>query len=142
MSGFLTTDGADYIMSIWSSIEVPVESYYIALVTQPIGSAESGDELAEIVSGDYYRAAIMAGPENWSVAYGSLTNLTQIALPVPVSEDWTGIVGWALCDADSGGRVLWAGDVDTFDIVIGEETYLPAGSLSLSFDLGTWRETT
>jgi hypothetical protein len=142
MSGFITTDGADYLMNLWSGIETVSSYYFIALVTEPVGSAESGDELVEPDDVDYFRTPVDVGPENWTVAYGSVTNTVQIALAVPSSVDWTGIVGWAICDSEVGGRILWAGDEEPFDISVEEQTYLPAGSLSLSLDMGSWRETT
>lgn len=142
MTGFITTDGSDYLMNLFAGIEDVVPIYYVALVTVPIGTAESGDELVEPAFNDYARSAIEIGPENWTVAYGALTNSVQIALAVPSIQPWTGIMGWAICDADSGGRVLFAGDEDPFDIAIGEQTYLPAGALTISVDMSSWRETT
>lgn len=142
MTGFITADGSDYLMNLFSGIEDVMPFYYVALVTNPVGTAESGDELSEPPYEDYARAAIEIGPENWVVAYGALTNSVQIALSVPGAQAWTGIVGWAICDSSSGGRVLFAGDEEPFDIAIGEQTYLPAGALTISIDMGSWRETT
>lgn len=141
MSGFITADGADYLMSVFAGVEDVLPEYYVALVTAPVGTAESGEELAEPLVGDYGRAMISSGPENWVVAYGSLTNTVEITFPIPGLDPWDGIVGWALCDSAAGGRVFYAGDYDPYDVAVGEQVVLPPGSVSLGMELDSWRET-
>lgn len=142
MAGFITTDGADYLMSLFAGVEDVIEQYYIALVTEPVGAAQSGETILEPTAGDYFRVPILTGPENWTIAYGTATNSVTITLPIPGLEDWTGIVGWAICDEVTGGRVLYAGDSDEYDVAVGDQTFLPAGSITLSIDLAGWREVT
>lgn len=142
MTGFITADGADYMMRLFAGVEEVASSYYLALVTEPVGTTESGSELTEPDFGDYYRAPVPLGPENWYVAYGSMTNINQIAVAQPSTDEWTGIIGWAICDSDSGGRILYAGDEESFSIGIGEQLYLPAGSVTLAIEQDGWREVT
>lgn len=142
MTGFITSDGADYLMKLFAGIETVADAYYLALVTQPVGTTESGEELVEPDFGDYYRAPIDLGPENWYVAYGSMTNTVQIAIAQPTTDAWTGIIGWAICDSDFGGRVLYAGDEESFDIAIDEQLYLAPGSVTLAIEQDGWREVT
>lgn len=141
MTGFITADGADYLMNVFSGVEDIVSEYWVALVTAPVGTAESGDELAEPQVGDYTRASISVGPDNWVVAYGSLTNSVEITFGIPGVDPWTGIVGWALCDSPFEGRCLYAGDYDPFDVAVGDQVVLPPGSVSIGLELDSWRET-
>jgi hypothetical protein len=142
MTGFITSDGADYLMSVFAGIEDVAPEYWVALVTAPVGTSESGDELTEPDFGDYSRSSISSGPENWVVAYGALTNIMEIPFPIPGLDPWTGVVGWALCDSQSGGRVLYAGDAEPYDVAVGEQVVLPAGSVTLGIELESWREVT
>lgn len=142
MTGFITTDGADHLMSVFSGVELPLQNLYLALVTEPVGATEGGVELVEPAFSDYYRAEMFTGPEHWVVAYGSAVNATEVALPIPGSDTWEGIVGWALCDAQTEGRILFAGDLEPFDIPPGEQAYLPIGALTLGINLDGWREQT
>lgn len=142
MSGFITGDGADYLMAVATGVEAPVTQFWIALVTSPVGASESGSELAEPTANDYARASISNGPENWAVAYGSVTNITVVSFVIPGVDPWTGIVGWAVCDSMTEGRVLYAGETEPFDVAVGDQTQLPAGSVTFSIELDGWRETT
>lgn len=142
MAGFITTDGADYLMSVAIGIQEPAEQFWVALVTSPVGASEAGDEITEPLVGDYARTPIPNGPENWAVAYGATTNIATVAFGIPGVDPWTGIVGWALCDAETAGKVLYAGEMDPFDVEVGDQTFLPPGSITLSIDLDGWRETT
>lgn len=142
MSGFITGDGADYLMSVVTGIEEPITQFWVALVTSPVGASEAGSELAEPIATDYARAYIANGPENWTVAYGAATNITIVTFVVPGVDPWTGIVGWAICDAETEGRVLYAGEMEPFDVAVGDQTQLPPGSITLSVELDGWRQVT
>jgi hypothetical protein len=142
MTGFITADGSDYLMGLFGGVELVASSYFIALVTQPVGTAEAGIELSEPVYPEYARAEILSGPENWAVAYGALTNTVDVSFGVPSADAWVGITGWAVCDAATEGRVLYAGDTDPYDVAIGDQVVLPAGSITLSLELDSWPEAT
>jgi hypothetical protein len=141
MSGFITADGADYLMNLFGGIENLVPEYFVALVTGPVGTAESGDELAEPAYDDYARSAVPTGPENWSTAYGSLTNLVDVTFTIPSVQTWEGIKGWVICDSAEGGRTLFAGDIEEFDVIIGDQVVFPPGSITVGIELDGWRET-
>lgn len=142
MSGFITADGSDFMMSVFSGIEMIPEHYWVALVTAPVGTAEAGTELSEPAYEDYARAQIPVGPENWLVAYGASTNIVDVTFGIPGVSPWINIVGWAICDAETEGRVLYAGDLDPFDVAVGDQVTLAAGAITLSIDLDSWRENT
>jgi hypothetical protein len=142
MAGFITTDGADYLMSLFTGVEEILPEYWIGLVTEAVGASESGESISEPTSGDYFRVPISIGPESWTIAYGTASNTVLITFPIPGVDDWAGIVGWVICDSEVGGRVLYAGDADMYDISLGDQTFLPPGSISLSIELAGWREVT
>jgi len=142
MAGFITSDGADYLMSLFAGVTELLPEYWLAIVTEQVGASQSAEDIKEPLSDDYYRVSIVIGPDAWTVAYGTATNTVLVALPVPGIADWTGIVGWAICDSFEGGRVLYAGDNDSYDVVVGDQTYLPPGAISLAIDLAGWREVT
>jgi hypothetical protein len=142
MSGFITSDGADYLMALLGGVEQVAPEYYVALVTSPVGTAEAGTELAEPAHDDYFRAVISSGPENWVVAYGALTNIVDVIFAAPSAEAWEGIIGWALCDAATEGRVLYAGDTDPYDVAVGDQVVMTSGSITLAMEMDSWRETT
>lgn len=142
MSGFITSDGSDFMMSVFAGIEQPPENYWVALVTAPVGTSEAGVELSEPAFEDYSRAQIPVGPENWMVAYGAVTNIVDITFGIPGVSPWINIVGWALVDSETDGRVLYAGDFEPFDVAVGDQVTLSAGSITFSIDLDSWRENT
>lgn len=142
MTGFITSDGADYLMGLFSGTEALLSAYYVALVVTPVGTAEAGIELAEPPYSDYSRSAINTGAESWVVAYGALTNIVAVTFPSPSAEPWLGVVGWAICDASVEGRVLFAGDTDTYDVAVGDQVVMPPGTITLDVEMDSWRETT
>ena len=142
MSGFITTDGADHLMSVLTGVSDPLTQFWVALVTAQVGTSESGEELSEPTQSAYGRAAISNGPENWMVAYGAVTNTTTVAFGIPGVDPWVGIVGWALCDSETGGKILYAGESEPYDVEVGDQTFLPPGSITLAVDMVGWREMT
>lgn len=141
MTGFITADGADYLMGLFGGVRDLPSNYYLALVNSPVGTSESGEELSEMPYPDYQRVMISLGPENWTVAYGTLTNTAGIYMPIPTVDDWIGVSGWAICDSELDGKVLFAGDDEPYDVAVGEQVVFPPGSVTLAIDLYGWRET-
>lgn len=140
--GFVTVDGANYLMSLFSAQEPVEDSYYLALITgvSP-GIATGGDELQEPPFSDYARAAIDNFNGSWEVFSGTLSNSVEILFPTPQSA-WGTVKFWALLDAPVEGRVLFAGSLDQFDVAVQEDLFLSPGALSLSLSIPGWREVT
>jgi len=142
--GFLTLDGANYLLGLFGGTEPKVDTYYVALITgsRP-GLTTHGVELEEPAFADYSRAQIAADSSGWDVDQGVLTNTLEIPFPIPTSL-WGVVSYWAITDsAETGsGRVLWAGDCDNFTVNVAEQIFLPQGSLSLQMDLDSWQEVT
>ena len=141
MSGYLTADGADYFLNLFRNGEPPIPMYYLALVvgSQP-GVTATGIELEEPVIEEYARAEVPNESGNWDMAQQSLTNLNEIAFPVP-SEDWGNCRYWALCDAAESGRVLVAGELEAFEITSGNQVFFNPGTLEIALELDSWAAT-
>lgn len=140
--GFLTLDGANYLLGLFGGTEEKVDTYYVALITgRRPGLTTHGVELEEPAFADYSRAMIEASSGAWDVDQGVAANTLEIPFPVPSSE-WGIVSYWAVTDSSEAGsgRVLWAGDVDSFTVAIGEQIFLPPGALSLQMDLDSWQE--
>lgn len=139
--GFVTVDGADYLMNLFSSNETSADNYYLALIigASP-GIAASGDELEEPFYDDYSRAQINNIFGSWEVFSGTLSNSVEILFPSPGSS-WGTVRYWALTDAPAQGRVLFVGDLEQFEVTIGEDVFLAPGALSLGLDIPGWKET-
>lgn len=137
MSGFLTSDGAAYLLGLFSGIESPVETYHIALVTRPIGIAESGSEISEPADYSYARAEIINIPDHWYIYNNSLVNTVEVSFPIP-TEPWVDLVGYGICNARDAGRILFAGDFPRATIESGEQFYIPEGGIIIDMDLAGW----
>jgi hypothetical protein len=140
MNGYITADGADYLINIFTGKELAAPTYYLALITggQP-GISAHGNELDEPAVSEYIRASIDNLSGNWlNQPQQGLINV-DAAFPV-ASVDWGTVRYWALCDSEQDGRVLLAGDLDPFDVVAGQQVIVTAGSLGISIDLDDWTE--
>lgn len=138
--GFVTVDGADYLMGLFGADHPPVDNYYIALVIGSIpGIAASGDELEEPFYEDYGRAVIPNFSGSWEIFSGTLSNSVEILFPRPESP-WGTPRFWALTDEATQGRVFFVGELDPFTVTVGEDIFLAPGALSLSLSIPGWKE--
>lgn len=138
MAGFITEDGAHYLLNLMSGGETALERYYLALITgQSPGIAAYGTELDEPDDLGYQRAAYENISGNWVVTNGVIQNAYEIAFVTP-SISWGYLQHWALCEAVDGGRVFAAGDLDPYQPQIAENLYFPVGGLSIEFSLTSW----
>lgn len=135
MSGFITSDGAEYMLGTMAGIIEAKESLWVALVYSQTGFTETGVEIDEVVDPGYSRAQIDKG--HWYIYQNSLTNQEEVVFPVP-TEPWLGITGYAICDSEFEGKVLFAGDIPVSDIDVDEQFYIPAGGITIDLELHGW----
>jgi len=138
MIGYFTADGADYLINLFTANEQAIPTYYLALITgdQP-GIASHGSELDEPPFAEYARAPLENLSGNWiNQPQLALTNI-DASFPV-ASQDWGIVRFWALCDQAQDGRVLMAGDFDSFQVSAGDQVVFVAGTLGISLDLDDW----
>ena len=138
MSGFITDDGAKYLLNLFAASEPLLTDYYIALITgMAPGISIYGSELEEPLAESYGRAKYENISGNWQVVNGVLSNAFEINFPLPTSQ-WGFLRHWALCEAAQAGRVFFVGDLPLSVPVIDEVIYFPPGGLTIEFSLANW----
>lgn len=114
---------------------------YVALSTALFDDALTGSSIVEPVGGAYARVAVLNNATNWLVAASPgagvaavKKNGTAITFPTPTAA-WGTIKSVYVCDAASGGNVLFGGDL-VLDKVIasGDATAFVVGTLTWSED--------
>jgi len=91
-------------------------AWYVALVTATVAATNTGATITEPAGNNYGRTSVGSSP--WAtVSGGASENNNAITFPTP-SGSWGTVVGMALCDASSGGNMLFF-DNDVTDQAIG-----------------------
>lgn len=91
---------------------------YIALSTAAYSDAATGAAMTEVPTAGtaYARVAVTNNTTNWPLATGSSptqkTNGAAFTFPT-ASAAWGTIMSFYICDAASGGNVLYGGDLTT-----------------------------
>lgn len=131
--GFITSAGENYLLSLVANAETPLPQMYVALMLNQAPSRFiGGGELDEPTVTEYARAVVLNAGGSWTARQQYISNVRDITFPTAVTN-WGLVKHWALCDASSGGRVLWAGSLPTpIYVQAGAQPYLPAGTLTLS----------
>jgi len=106
-------------------------TFYLGLVTALPDQNATSATLVEPSGGGYSRIAISAGSAYWKYGQSSASNAYSAVFNT-ASADWGRIVGWALCDALTGGNVIACGElVQTLVVQSGSSVTLPKESLVL-----------
>ena len=138
MSGFITDDGAKYMLGLFAASEELLDTYYISLITgMAPGISIFGSELEEPDAASYARATYENTSGNWQIVNGVLSNTYEINFPMP-TEEWGFLRYWALCEAPSEGRVFFVGDLPLSVPVVNEAIFFPPGGLTTEFSLANW----
>lgn len=107
----------------------PPSILYVALCTNTPVSSNTGSTISEVIGGDYVRILIAANADNWFTTQGDTSSLSTGSSGTTGNINFIswGIVAWsaaingiAICDAPSGGNLLY------FTSIV--ETIVPAGS--------------
>lgn len=130
MSGFITRDGQDYILSLLINALPPLDTYYIALINDvPPTRFVRGSELDEPAVQDYARAPMENIPGNWSAPSGQVYNLYPVEFGLAEGE-WGTLSHFAICDSEEDGRALWAGDFEVpLTVSAGDQVIMHPGTL-------------
>lgn len=138
MTGFITVDGAHYLLNLMTAGETALNSYYLALINGASpGISAYGTELEEPSDSGYQRSRYENLSGNWMIVNGVLQNVYQISFVSPLVS-WGYVRHWALCESIDGGRVFAAGDINPILPLVGDVLYFPAGSITLEFSLASW----
>jgi len=133
--GYLTEDGANYLLGIMVGNESCVDRYYLALSAVVPTVHNSAEDLEEPQAADYARLPGTAAID-WMAYGGAVFN--DVDLTFTATSDWGQVRGWALLDSPAGGRVLFAGFfAEPVELVAGAVTY-PRGSLAVAMSVMDW----
>lgn len=131
-----------------ASVAIP-SNFYLALLTAQANPSMNGSEIPELSGGGYGRQVIPNTSTYWSsttvamntYVMNTKTHQWPTSPQVGATADWQTAVGWALCDAISGGNVWAVGALAT-------QVVIPAGFCavmtpgSLYFELSPFFSTT
>ena len=108
---------------------------YVALSLVVYSDAATGAAMDEVTGGGYARVALTNDATSWpAAASGSKSNGVTITYPA-ASSDWTTVRSFYICDALSGGNVLYGGDLSTVrEVRTGDTAAFAASSLTITED--------
>lgn len=139
MPGFITDEGASYLMALVAMGEPVVDGYWVALTQGVPAPYMTSDEIGEPDAPDYARAYIPADG-TWVVSGDSISNSAEILWPI-AETDWGDVSGWALLDAQDGGRVLYGGDLGiVWTIEADLQPVMAPGQLSITITVAQWSQ--
>jgi len=133
MSSHLATSLMDHVFGKGTWPASWPGSNYLCLLTAAADDADDGSTLVEPVGNAYARVQIL--PANMAVAAnGQSVNAADLTFPTASGGDWGDIIGLAVCDASSGGNLLWYGLLDTpQNVANGVTAVFAAGDLAFAF---------
>jgi len=142
MSDYLENKLVDFLFRGGSF--TPPATLYVALCTSSVSDSSTGSTISEVSGGNYARVAITSNTTNWyttngnnnatsSGTNGTTGNATTISWN---SVTWTATVtDIAICDASTGGNVLFFGTLAASKAVAsGDSISFAANSLTLQID--------
>lgn len=111
---------------------VPPASIWIRLYTVALSAAGGGTEVA---AASYNAIQITLDTTNFpTTTDGSIENAEQIPVGT-AGEDWGTVVAWGAWTLESGGQLLWWGDIDPAAVILeGTVMVIPVGMLLFAED--------
>lgn len=137
--GGATREGLTYLLNLVRKGEIPVDSYFVALVRND-APGFSAAQLDEPDAAEYVRAEMVNDSANWTLVDNVLSNTAEITFPIAFSE-WGSVNYWAICDAplDPGGRVLFSGALpEPIFIQTSYQAFFAPGSIGIDMDGNQW----
>lgn len=139
MSGEISLYGAAHFARVlFGKTETPKTTYYLALVSgaDPSGFI-TGSELDEVSGGSYARYALPNNSSTWHEQdFGRMANTGAFSFPT-ATADWGRIRSWAVCDAATGGNILFYGQFKASKSVkTGDTFWIDGGALSFEIPAG------
>lgn len=119
----LTNHGEDKILTLFKN----AGPYYLALFTAAPEETGGGTEVA---GASYVRQGVAFGEPS----DGVMLNSAAIEFPV-ATEAWGTAVAWGLYDAETGGNLIWYGDITTpKELLAGDIYRINTGNMTLTMD--------
>lgn len=96
---------------------------YVALSTAAYSDAATGAAMTEVAGNGYARVAVTNNATNWpGASSGSKSNGVSFTFPAATGAGWGTVTAFYICDALSGGNVLYGGDLTIARSVSGGDT--------------------
>lgn len=119
----LTNAGEDKVLTLVKD-DGP---YYLALFT--VAPTETGGG-TEVSGGAYARQSVTFG----TPSSGTMTNSAAIEFPT-ATANWGTAVAWGLFDAETGGELVWFGEITTpKELLAGDIYRVNTGNMTLTMD--------
>lgn len=119
----LTNTGENRLLELFRG----AGDYYVGLFTAPPSDTDSGTEIS---AGGYARQAVTFG----EATNGTISNSAAIEFPT-ATADWGTASAFGVFDAESGGTLLWYGEITTPKPLYAGDIYrVNAGGFILSLD--------
>ena len=148
MASGVSDRGAGLWLSALFCITDPIAGYWVGLCAGDPGAAADGDVVLTLEPGaddddrrtcGYTRRWIPAGPDAWAADDAYLTNLVEIAFPLPAT-DWGYLSHYALLDTpsdfsdtpDGGQLYAWGAFANPQTVTTSTAMTIPVGGLVLS----------
>lgn len=112
-----------------STYTVPAHFYACLCKIAPLAT-DTGSTITESTYTGYARVLLNTS-DFTAISGNSLSNVAQVTFPTPGLTGDT-LLGWALCDASSGGNMLWCGPLAALPATPGFAPFIPAGALVFS----------
>lgn len=134
MSNYLENKLIDHLLR--GSAYTAPSTLYMALCTAAPTDTSTGSNLSEISGGNYSRQSLSSNTTNWSATSGTDGTSTNSVEVKWAGVTWSGTVTHvAICDAASGGNVLFYSGLTTSQTVVsGDSISFGIGSLSIQID--------
>jgi len=126
LSNYIINEALDHILKVGAY--TPATHLYVALFNgDPSGAG------TECPGTEYARQIV----DDWDTASGRATaNTSQINFPEIETDDWGTITYIAIYDALTGGNLIAYDDVSSYETELGDNLYIGAGDLDVSFPTG------
>ena len=109
----------------------PASTLYLALYTTDPTEANSGTEVS---GGSYARQSLTPSTAFGAASGGSVNNASDITFTVATGS-WGTVTHFGICDASSGGNLLYYGALTASKTVGNGDTFrFPSGSLVVTLD--------
>jgi hypothetical protein len=107
-----------------------LSTVYVALYTAVPSDTTAG---TEVVGSSYVRQAVAAAGWTHTPGSNTVTNAAEVAFAAVTAAPYT-VVGWAICDAASGGNQLYWGDCPSTAMSVGDIPRFAPGALTITED--------
>lgn len=127
--------GSELILAVITGQNTMPAVLYVALTTAALDPSWDGTDVHtyEPTDGAYTRQSIITSGLGWGPTAGGICANTQNLVWSHPGANWGYISNFAICDALTGGNMIFSGDLtNPNNVLAGSTVSLPAGIITLS----------